>query len=317
VARANNEAVRAVPVDIGNRKELGLDLWSRIKKGKDSYLLMAPYMILFIVFIVVPVISSCLLGFTHFDMLQFPKWIGLTNYEQLFFNDQIFLIAVKNTLIFAFLTGPLSYFLCFIFAWFINELRPKVRSFMTLILYAPSISGSVFFIWTFIFSGDAYGLVNGTLMNWGILHEPIQWFNDTNYNFAIVVIVILWLSLGTSFLAFIAGFQTIDPALYEAGAMDGVKNRFQELFFITIPAMKPQMLFGAVMQIAASFSVGSVPIALAGYPSKDYSLQTVMAHIHDYGTIRYEMGYASAIAFLLAMSMVVTKNVITKLLSTN
>ena len=185
---------------------------------------------------------------------------------------------------------------------------------MSLILYAPSISGSVYFIWEYIFSGDAYGLANGTLMKLGVLHEPIQWLQDEKYNFAIIVIVQLWLSLGTSFLAFIAGFQTIDTSIYEAGSIDGIKNRFQELFFLTIPSMKPQMLFGAVMQIALSFSVGAVAIALAGFPSKNYSLHTVIAHIYDYGTIRYEMGYASAIAFLLTVSMIITKNVITRIL---
>ena len=307
---------RQADVAVRRPAALRISLWQKIKRGKVSYLLISPYMILFFIFTVIPVVASLLLSFTYFNMLEFPKWRGLMNYERLFLDDDIFLIAVKNTLIFAFLTGPLSYFLCFVFAWFVNELPPKIRSVMSLILYAPSISGSVYFIWEYIFSGDAYGLANGTLMKLGVLHEPIQWLQDEKYNFAIIVIVQLWLSLGTSFLAFIAGFQTIDTSIYEAGSIDGIKNRFQELFFLTIPSMKPQMLFGAVMQIALSFSVGAVAIALAGFPSKNYSLHTVIAHIYDYGTIRYEMGYASAIAFLLTVSMIITKNVITRILRT-
>lgn len=293
------------------------DLWEKIKYYRYSYLLIAPFMILFFIFVIVPVISSLILSFTYFNMLQFPQWRGWLNYQRIFLDDDIFLIAVKNTLIFAFLTGPISYLLCFIFAWFVNELPPKIRAFMTLIFYAPSISGNIFFIWAFIFSSDAYGLVNGFLMSWGIIREPVQWLQDPKWNMDVIILVQLWLSLGVGFLAFIAGFQTVDPSLYEAGAIDGIRNRFQELFFITIPQMKGQLLFGAVMQIAGSFAVGAVPMALGGFPSTNYSLHTVIAHIYDYGNIRYEMGYASAISTLLTLSMIITNNIITRLLKTD
>ena len=289
-------------------------LWSEIKKNKMHYFMMSPYMILFTVFTIIPVIASLILSFTYFNMLEFPSWRGLDNYKQLFLSDDVFLIAVKNTLIFAFLTGPLSYVLCFFFAWFINELPAKVRAFMTLVFYAPSIAGSVYTIWGFIFSGDSYGFVNGMLLKYNLISEPIQWFTNPEYNFTIVVVIQLWLSLGTSFLAFIAGFQSVSKDLYEAGAMDGIKNRFQELIKITVPAMKEKMMFGAVMQIASSFSIGAVGAALGGFPSVNYSLHTVINHIQDYGSVRYEMGYAAAIAFMLTVAMVLTKNLISKLL---
>ena len=278
---------------------------------------MSPYLILFTLFTIVPILASLFLSFTYFNMLEMPEWRGLINYQHLLLDDEVFWIAVKNTLIFAFLTGPLSYVLCFIFAWFINDLPKKLRTFMTLVFYAPSISSSIYFIWSFIFSGDIYGMVNGFLIKLGIIHEPILWLQNPTYNMPIIIVIQLWLSLGVSFLSFIAGFQTIDRSLYEAGAIDGVRNRFQELFYITIPAMKPQMLFGAVMQIALSFAVGPVPQALGGFPSTNYSLHTVITHIYDYGSVRFEMGYASAIAFLLAVVMILVKNVITKALSTD
>lgn len=289
-------------------------LWVEIKKNKASYYLVAPYMILFFVFTIIPVISSCVLSFTYFNMLEFPQWRGWMNYQRLFLEDDVFLIAIKNTIMFAVITGPLSYIFCFIFAWFINELPPKIRAFMTLVFYAPSMCGAVYTIWLFIFSGDAYGVVNSYLIQWGILKEPRQWLTDPNYNVPIMIIIQLWLSLGTSFLAFIAGFQVLDKTLFEAGAIDGIKNRFQELIFITIPSMKSQMMFGAVMQIAAAFGVGPVLRALGGFPSTNYSLHTIESHIFDYGTTRYEMGYASAIAFLLCIIMIVTRNLISKLL---
>ena len=282
-----------------------------LKKNKHYYLMMSPYMIIFFTFTVIPVVFSLVLSFFYFNMLEFPRFVGWQNYSRLFLNDDVFMIALKNTFLFAIITGPLSYIACFIFAWIINELSPKIRAFMTLVFYAPSISGNVFFIWLIVFSGDSYGYLNGFLMKVGLILEPIQWLADEKYILAIVMIVQLWLSLGTSFLAFIAGLQTIDPSLVEAAAMDGIKNRWQELWFITLPSMRPQLMFGAVMQITASFAVAEVSIALAGFPSVNYAAHTVVTHLMDYGTIRFEMGYASAIATVL-FGMMIGTNILTQ-----
>ena len=288
--------------------------FTKLKRDRHYYILMAPYMIIFFMFTVVPVVFSLGLSFFYFNMLEFPRFIGWQNYSRLFLNDDIFLIALKNTFLFAAITGPVSYLACFIFAWIINELSPKVRAFMTLIFYAPSIAGNVFFIWLIVFSGDTYGYLNGFLMKIGVILEPIQWLSDEKYILAIVIIVQLWLSLGTSFLAFISGLQTIDKSLIEAGAMDGIKNRWQELWFITLPSMRPQLLFGAVMQITASFAVAEISIALAGFPSVNYSAHTIVTHLMDYGTIRFEMGYSSAIATVLFGLMIGTNLIVQKLL---
>jgi multiple sugar transport system permease protein len=290
-----------------------LTVWQKIKKDRVSYYMIAPFMILFIIFYVIPVVSSCLLSFTYFNMLEFPKWRGWMNYQRLFLEDDVFLIAIKNTLKFAVLTGPVGYFFCYIFAWFINELPKKIKSFMTLVFYAPAIAAPIM-IWQVILNGDMYGYVNAFLIRWGFIAEPIQWFTDVKYNFTAIVVVQLWLSLGTSFLALLAGFNTIDRNLYEAGAIDGIRNRFQELVYITIPTMKDSMLFAAVLNIASAFAVGPITQQLAGFPSTDYSVHTIVNHIMDYGQMRYEMGYASAMAFLLCVVMVVTKNLITKIL---
>jgi len=275
---------------------------------------MAPYMILFFLFTVIPVVVSFLLSFFYFNMLEFPRFIGWDNYTRLLLNDDVFMIALKNTLFFAIITGPVSYFACFIFAWIINELSPKVRAFMTLVFYAPSISGNVFFIWLIVFSGDQYGYLNGFLMRIGLILEPVQWLNDERYVLTIVILVQLWMSLGTSFLAFIAGLQNIDKSLIEAGAVDGIKNRWQELWFIVLPSMRPMLMFGAVMQITQAFAVSDVAMALAGFPSVNYAAHTIVTHLIDYGTIRFEMGYASAIATFLFLLMVGTNKLTQKLL---
>lgn len=288
--------------------------WLEIKKNKSNYLLVAPYMLIFLTFTVIPVISSMVLSFTYFNLLEFPEWRGWLNYQRLFLEDDIFMIGLKNTLMFAFILGPTSYVLCFLFAWLVNELPPKIRAFMTLLFYAPSICSSVYTIWLYIFSGDSTGLVNSYMLKWGWINTPIQFFTNTSYNVGIIIVIQLWLSLGTSFLSFIAGFQSLDKSYFEAGAIDGIKNRFQELIYITIPEMRPQMMFGAVMQIASSFGVGAICRTLGGFPSTDYSLRTIETHIYDYGTTRYEMGYASAIAFLLCIMMIVTRNLMAKLI---
>lgn len=290
-------------------------LWSRIWRAKYSYLMIAPFGVVFFLFTVLPVLMSIFLSFTNYDMLYMSSFTGLDNYLRMFLDDDIFLVALKNTLVFAVITGPVSYFLCFFFAWLINELRPMLRSFVTLIFYAPVLSGSVFTVWQFLFSSDQYGFINGVLMNLGITQEPIAWLVDTGYIMPTLIIVQLWMSLGTGFLAFIAGLQGVDTTLYEAANIDGIKNRFQELWYVTLPQMAPQMMFGAVMQIVSSFSVGSISITLAGFPSTEYAGETIITHMMDYGNVRYEMGYACAIACFLFFMMYASKRGVNKILS--
>ena len=294
-----------------------LTLWQQIKRSKSSYLLLAPYFILFTIFTIIPVFAAIGLSFTYFNMLNIPEFIGLSNYKALFLNDEIFLLAIKNTIVFAVITGPIGYFLCFILAWFINDLPKPVRTFMTLVFYAPSLSGNMYMIWQYIFSDDQYGLVNSFLMtfaNIGIIDDPIKWFTDEKYVMTALIIVQFWLSLGAGFLAFMAGFKVVDKTLYEAGAIDGVKNRFQELIYLTLPQMKQQLLFGAVMQISSSFAVGQISISLAGFPSTNYAAHTIMTHIYDYGNVRYDMGYACAVATILLLVMLLVNKVIQSVL---
>lgn len=289
-------------------------LKQQIKNNKAYYFLIAPYLILFILFTVVPVIMSVGLSFTYFNMLEPPKFVFLDNYIRLFVEDDVFQIALKNTLFLAIITGPVSYLMAFVFAWVINEFKPKLRAFLTLVFYAPSIAGNAFLIWLIIFSGDIYGFANAYLIEWGIIDTPIQWLQDTNYMIWILIIVQLWLSLGVSFLAFISGLQNVDTTLYEAGAIDGIKNRWQELWYITLPSMKSQLLFGAVMQITQSFAISNVSVQLVGFPSTDYAGHTIVTHLMDYGQIRYELGYASAIATVLFTIMFASNLIVQKLL---
>ena len=299
------------------RKDMTKWEWTlrEIKVNKVGYVMTAPYYIVFLLFTVIPVLVSLVLSLTQFNMLEMPVFIGVDNYIRLILDDDTFLLAIENTLVFATMTGPVSYLLSLMFAWFINELTPKIRAVVTLIFYAPSISGQVYLIWQTLFSSDQYGWVNGTLMKLGIINGPILWFQDTDYIMTLVIVVALWTSLGTSFLSFIAGFQVVDKSLYEAGSVDGVKNRWQELWYITLPVMRNQMMFGAIMAITQSFGFGAIVTALCGFPSVDYCAHTIMHHLDDYGGQRWEVGYASAIATILFAIMIGSNLLVNKLLS--
>jgi multiple sugar transport system permease protein len=289
--------------------------WKEMKNNKAAYLMCLPFMLIFTLFTVVPVVLSIVFSFTDFNLLEWPNFVFADNYVRLFLDDDIFIIAVKNTFIFAIIVGPVSYLLSFVVAWFINELPPKIRAVVTLVFYAPSISGQVYMIWQTLFSGDSYGWVNAKLLEMGIKTEPIQFFKDADYVMPLCIVVALWTSLGTAFLSFIAGLQGVDKAQYEAGAVDGVKNRWQELWYITLPNMGPQLMFGAIMAITGAFGFGGVVTALCGFPSVDYAAHTIMHHLDDYYGQRFEVGYASAIAVVLFLVMIGANMVVKKIIA--
>lgn len=286
----------------------------QVKQNKHSYVLLAPFAILFTLFTIVPVFMSLGISFTYFNLLERPRFIGMDNYMKLLLDDEVFIISLKNTLILAVVTGPVSYLLAFVFAWLINELPTKLRSFMTLVFYAPSISGNAYLMWLLIFSGDAHGYLNSFLLKYNFIDSPIIWLRSEAYIIPVIIIVQLWLSLGVSFLAFIAGLKNVDKTLYEAAAIDGIRNRWQELWHITLPTMRPQLLFGAVMQITTSLAIADVSIQLVGFPSTNYAGHTIVTHLMDYSTIQFDLGYASAIATILFLMMIGANLLVRKML---
>ena len=290
-----------------------LSKWST----KDRFTLgamLSPFLIAFLVFMVIPVMASIVLSFFRFDMLGTPEFIGFDNYFRMIMEDKVFGISLANTLYFAVITGPVGFMLSFILAWFINELGPKARSVLSFLFYSPALMGNVYFIWQVMFSGDSYGYVNSLLISLNVISEPIQWFSNPNYSMTLVILIQLWMSMGVSFLANISGLQNVDPTIYEAAAIDGVKNRWQELWFLTLPSMKNILLFSAVMQIQASFSVSGIATTLTGNPSVNYSTHTIVTHLTDVSGVRYEMGYAAAISVFLFLMMAFARIGIGKLL---
>ena len=289
---------------------VGRKLWH----DRVSYAFLLPFAAVDITFTVLPVLASVFYSFTYNNIFEPVRWVGFENYIRLFTRDDVFLTALQNTLVFAVITGPGGYLLSFVVAWLINELSPFLRTLFVLIFYSPTIAGSVYVIFGTLFSGDIYGYVNGALINLGFITDPIEWLTDPQYIKIVIILCVLWGSMGAGFLSFVAGFKNIDKQFYEAAAIDGLRNRWQELWYVTLPMMKPQLLFGAVMSITSAFSIHEVTVALAGFPSTEYAAHTMVNHMWDYGYQRFEMGYASAIAAVLFLMMLVCRKLINLLL---
>ena len=285
------------------------------KENLPCYIMIAPFILLFILFLIIPIAASVVLSLFDFDMVSAPRFIGFSNYFRMFFDDEVFVTIVKNTLVLALITGPVGFALSFVLAWFLNEFKPFMRTLLSFMFYCPALVGNAYFIWQVAFSSDSYGYMNSLLLSAGFITEPINWLKDAAYVTPIIIVVQLWMSMGVGFLANISGLQNVNAEMYEAGAIDGIRNRWQELWYITLPSMQHILLFSAVMQIASSFSISQLPIALAGYPSVSNSVDTVVSYLADAGTVRYEMGYASAISVFLFALMMLTRAAIAKLIN--
>jgi len=299
----------------GVKKKRGLTLTQ--KYNIYGYAFMSVFFVLFFVFTIIPVFQAIYQSFTRYDMINPEEFVGLKNYKLLLLDDDIFILAIKNTLIFACITGPVCFFLSFFIAWVINQMKGK--TLFALAFYAPSVLSSVAIsvVWLYFFSGDRYGLVNNILINIGIISSPIQWTTDENYILLIIILVQIFTGMGTNFLVFLAGFQNMSRDLSEAGKIDGIKNRWQDLRYIVLPQMKPQLLFGAINAVVAAFGVYDIAVAVAGFPSTNYAGHTIVAHLYDYAFIRFEMGYASAIAVILFLVTFLFGRIVTRVLKSD
>lgn len=286
-----------------------------LQEQLPSYIMLAPFFLFFVVFLVLPILSSMVFSFTNFDMINSPSFAGLGNYLRMFLDDDVFPTVFANTMLFAIICGPAGFLLSFVLAWFINEFSPIVRTLLSFMFYAPALVGNAHFIWTVAFSSDSYGYVNSALLSLGLITEPVTWLSTAEYIKPIVIAVQLWSSMGVSFLSNISGLQNVNNELYEAGSIDGIRNRWQELWYITLPTMKHMLLFSAVMQISSAFSISGIAIELAGFPSVNYAADTIVSHMQDLGTVRYELGYASAVAVVLFLMMIVFRLLVGKLLN--
>lgn len=288
-----------------------------IDKEGSAYAFLAMYALLFTTFIVIPVLLAGGLSFTFFDTIQPPTFTGLRNYIVLLTQDDVFMrYVLPNTIQFAVIVGPGGYVLAFVLAWMLAQLPKIPRTILALIIYSPSMTTGITMavVWKTLFSGDQNGYLNSFLLEWNLIQEPIQWLQSPDHLMTIMIFVTLWSSMGVGFLAMLAGILEVNPELYEAGAIDGIQNRFQEIVHITIPSMKPQMLFGAVMAIVGTFQAGAIGVTLSGAnPTPQYAGQLIVNHIEDFGFLRYEMGYAAAVSVVLLLMVLFFSRVANRL----
>ncbi len=272
---------------------------SRHAERVAGYLMLAPFLLLFAIFVVVPVFYSMIMSFTHYNIIEPMRYAGFVNYIELFTNDSLFLTALGNTIRFAIIAGPVGFLSSFFFAWIINQLRFKTA--FSLAFYAPSITSGVAIsvVWMYLFSSDRYGLINSLLTKLSIISSPILWTKDPTFIMPVIIIISLWMSMGSGFLTNLAGLASINQEIYEAGRIDGIKNRFMELWHLTLPLMKPYLLFNAIMSTVNALNMNDIAVTVAGFPSPDYAAHTIVAHMNDFAFTRFELGYASAIAFVL------------------
>jgi multiple sugar transport system permease protein len=291
---------------MNNRTSVPSNRFKRwLEKEGSAYGFLSIYAVMFFIFIVVPVVVAFFLSFTFFDTIQPPSFIGLKNYIVLVTQDEIFMrYVLPNTIQFAVVVGPGGYTLAFLLAWVLAQLPKIPRTILALILYSPSMTSGVAMavVWKTLFSGDQNGYLNSLLLGLNLIQEPIQWLQSPEYLMTIMIVVTLWSSMGVGFLAMLAGILEINPEIYEAGHLDGISNGFQEIIYITIPSMKPHMLFGAVMSIVGTFQAGAIGVTLSGVnPTPQYAGQLIVNHIEDFGFLRYEMGYAAAVSVVLLL----------------
>ncbi len=289
-----------------------------IKRMNGQAWFIVPYWTLFLIFIILPVIAAIYLSFTYFNAIQTPRFVGINNYIELITTDTVFMqYVLSNTLRFALIVGPFGYIMAFLLAWMLAQVPAVPRTILAIILYSPSLTMGVAMaaMWRIIFSGDAKGYLNAILLSNNLILEPLQFLQSPEYLMTIMIVVSLWSSMGVGFLAMLAGVLNIDQTLYEAAYVDGLKNRTQEILNITLPSMKPQLLFGAVMAVVSTFQAGMIGVQLAGSnPTPQYAGQLIVNHIEDFGFIRYMMGYAAAVSVVLLIIVYAISKVTFKVL---
>lgn len=288
-----------------------------VKEYRTGTLLVLPFLILYLVFVMGPIVIAAGMSLTDYNLLETPNFVGFENYKVLFLEDDVFITAIKNTLIFAVIAGPVGLFMSFILAYIING-KPFSKLF-SLLFYAPALTSGIAMtvVWMYFFSSDRYGFINNILFQLGIINEPILWNIDGKYILTVVIIISVWMNMGSGFLVFFAGLKNTSKELMEAGKIDGIRNSTQELYYIIIPQMKPQLLFGCINAVTTSLGVFEIAMGVAGFPSPNYAGHTIVAHLYDYAFIRFQMGYAAAVAMVLFLVTFVLGKILTKVLSSN
>lgn len=267
------------------------------------YLFLAPALIIIGVFILYPTAAVLFYSFTDYDIVRPPQWVGLRNFIELF-QDPIFYKALLNSFIYLLVT-PTLIILSIILAIAVNRPLRGINAFRAL-YYVPVISGTIAvgIAWRWLFDYNG-GLVNGLLLSTGILKEPVQWLADPAFTLPIAMLLTVWIGLGYYMMVFLAGLQNIPEELYDAAVIDGC-NGIQKHWYVTLPGLRPQIVFVAVISSLAAIEVfNEIFVITGGLGGILNSGVTLVFYLWRQAFRLQHAGYASAIAIvLLAITLV-------------
>jgi multiple sugar transport system permease protein len=291
----------------------------RLGKQKMSYLFIALPAILFFIFQLAPVFISFFWSFTQYDVVHAPKFVGLANYRNILFNDPLFWKAIRNTILYVIGVVPIGVCLSLILAVAIDQ-KIKFKNFFKSIFFLPTITAivAVSVIWKWLYAGEKYGLFNYILLKLGF--QPIDWLASPTWTLPSIIIMSIWAGIGYNMILFLAGLQSIPDVMYEAAEIDGA-GFWTKFFNVTIPLLKPTIVFVSIMSFIFSFQVFEQVYIMTGGQGGIggvlNSALTIVAYLYDMGFQKFQMGYASALAYIIFLLIFVLTMVNNRLMRSN
>ena len=275
--------------------------FTRLNEAKWSYIFVAPAVLLFFIFVVGPLITSFYWSFTEYDAIHAPKWVGLDNYKNIFFNDPRFWKSIRNTIFYTLGVIPPVVVLSLLLAIAVDQ-QIRFKNFFKVIYFIPSVTSVIALsvIWKWLFAGEKYGLINHILIRVGL--QPVDWLMSPVWTLPAIMIMSIWAGLGYNMILFLAGLQTIPKTVYEAADIDGA-NVFDKFWHITLPLLKPFTVFVVIIGFITSFQVFERIYIMTqsefGIGGVLDSALTVVAYLYDMGFRKFKMGYASALGYII------------------
>ena len=272
------------------------------RRSITPYTFLVPALALLGIFVVYPIVAVIYYSFTDYDIVRPPVWIGLENYQKLL-GDETFWLALTHSLVYLLVT-PILIFLSIVLAIVVNRRLRGIHIFRAL-YFVPAVSGSIAIglAWRWLFERN--GFINSTLISWGVIHTPVQWLTTPSLVLPIAMLLTIWAGVGYYSVIFLAGLQNISEDLYDAARIDGC-NDFQKHLYVSLPGLRPQIVFVGVISSLAALKVFDEIYVLTNASGGILdSGVTMVFYLWRQAFQQDHAGYASAIAIaLLAITLV-------------
>ncbi len=280
--------------------------WARLGPHLTGWAFSAPFLVVFLVFLALPILASFVLSFTGFGLANLrdwfsADWVGVDNYTRLV-DDEIFLKAARNTLLFVAFGVPLTLALGLAAAVGLNQALGRAQALFRIGYYLPVVTSivAIAVIWRYLLHPD-YGLVNAALGTVGI--DPVNWLGQSSTALGSIVALGIWRNFGFDMVIFLAALQGINPSLLEAARVDGATS-WQVFRRVTLPLLRPAILFLAIVTSSGYLQLFEEPFVMTGGGPLN-STVSVSMYVYQQGFSFLNLGYASAVAYALFMAIVV------------